>query len=107
VADLFAGDEDAVSREESRGSGASADERWEDGLGEGNAREIDVVPLCAQCLVESELDELDDRTVIQKGLRGKGPCDGGFSRRRWEAKQQVRPAVKAMRSADVSHPILS
>jgi hypothetical protein len=51
------------------------------------SREIVVPPLCAVCLVGTEIDEADDGTVIQRGLRRIDRVDGGLTRRRWEKKK--------------------
>lgn len=56
--------------------------------GEGvRAREVDEIPLCAQCYVEVEGVGDDSRTVVGKALRRMEYFDGGLSRRRWQARQ--------------------
>jgi hypothetical protein len=52
------------------------------------AREVDEIPLCAQCYVEVEGVGDDSRTVVGKALRRMEYFDGGLSRRRWEARQE-------------------
>ncbi|KAK8873262.1 hypothetical protein PGQ11_003776 [Apiospora arundinis] len=45
------------------------------------------VPLCANCVVEVEMDSLDRKTVVQKALRRTDKIDGGLNRKRWERKE--------------------
>ncbi|KAH7329353.1 hypothetical protein B0I35DRAFT_420015 [Stachybotrys elegans] len=57
-------------------------------------KEITEVPLCAVCLIETELDALGSDAIVQQGLRRIDKSDGGVTRRRWEArkKEQSRGA---------------
>lgn len=48
--------------------------------------EVGEVPLCANCAVEAEVDELDDGGVLQRGLRRVDAVDGGTTRKRWESR---------------------
>ncbi|KAM9882075.1 mediator of rna polymerase ii transcription [Verticillium dahliae] len=63
------------------------DDDLEDNMGKTRGREIEGPPLCAHCLVEAELDGMDERAVVQKGLRRMDCVDGGLGRTRWEASQ--------------------
>ncbi|KAK0710881.1 hypothetical protein B0H67DRAFT_583619 [Lasiosphaeris hirsuta] len=38
-------------------------------------------------MVEVDMDELDERSVVQKGLRRVDKADGGLSRKRWEESE--------------------
>ncbi|KAK7924103.1 hypothetical protein PG985_006157 [Apiospora marii] len=51
------------------------------------AKEILDVPLCANCVVDVEMDSLDHKTVVQKALRRTDKIDGGLNRKRWERKE--------------------
>ncbi|KAK3368234.1 hypothetical protein B0H63DRAFT_564974 [Podospora didyma] len=59
-------------------------------MGTGRGREIAEVPLCANCLVEVDIDGLDERSVVQKGLRKVDRVEGGLSRQRWEARESEK-----------------
>ena len=52
---------------------------------QNKGKEVDQVPLCVNCMVEVEVGELDEETLIEKGLSRVDRTDGGLSRRRWEA----------------------
>lgn len=67
--------------------------------GRDRGREIDVVPLCANCLVDAEVDELDEDAVLQKGLRRMDHTDGGMGRMRWEAQKLAR--LRSSKSPEV------
>ena len=54
-------------------------------------REITTPPLCAGCLVETEMDELDRGAVVHKALQRMDRRDGGLARRRWEAQHGADP----------------
>ncbi|KAK3357743.1 hypothetical protein B0T25DRAFT_579767 [Lasiosphaeria hispida] len=58
-------------------------------MGRGKGREVEEVPLCANCLVEVDMDGLDKRSVVQKGLRRVDKADGGLSRKRWEERERA------------------
>lgn len=66
--------------------------------------EIDAVPLCANCVVETEVDELDEDAVLQKGLRRMDHTDGGLGRMRWERQRSER--LRSRRSQEVK-PLLA
>ncbi|ORY69754.1 uncharacterized protein BCR38DRAFT_480922 [Pseudomassariella vexata] len=53
------------------------------------AKEILEIPMCANCVVEVELDSLDQKTVVQKALRRVDKSDGGMSRNRWEKREGI------------------
>lgn len=52
------------------------------------AREVDKIPLCALCVVETEIDGLGEEGVVQKGLRRVERLDGGVTRKRYEEKER-------------------
>ncbi|KAK3332538.1 hypothetical protein B0T19DRAFT_398296 [Cercophora scortea] len=58
-----------------------------------SAREIEEVPLCANCMVEVDVDGLDEMSVVQKGLRRLEKVDGGLSRKRWEGMRESEIAA--------------
>lgn len=98
AAELFSRDEEAVRREVDRTGETQLVE--DEILGRGRGREIDEVPLCANCVVETEIDELDGGMVVQKGLRRVDRIDGGLTRRRWEVRQGEL-ARRKLRSREV------
>ncbi|RSL56486.1 hypothetical protein CEP54_008781 [Fusarium duplospermum] len=50
-------------------------------------REVTEAPLCAACVVEVEVDDVrEESVVVKRGLRRVERLDGGVTRRRWEAK---------------------
>jgi hypothetical protein len=51
----------------------------------GRTKEIVEIPLCANCVVETETD--DQQTLVQKALRRIDKSDGGLSRNRWQAME--------------------
>jgi hypothetical protein len=51
-------------------------------MGKGRGREVETVPLCANCFVEAEIDELDERAIQQKALNRMEHVDGGLGRMR-------------------------
>ncbi|KAI1879691.1 hypothetical protein JX265_002645 [Neoarthrinium moseri] len=57
------------------------------GLDNAKAKEILDIPLCANCVVETEAD--DNGTVVQKALRRIDKADGGLSRDRWGKKDRA------------------
>ncbi|KFA55791.1 hypothetical protein S40293_01911 [Stachybotrys chartarum IBT 40293] len=70
-------------------TGASVRALYEDG-DRGSLkrmRELAEAPLCAVCMVETELDRLGQDVVIQKGLRRVDKTDGGVTRKRWETNE--------------------
>jgi len=56
-------------------------------MGRGKGREVEEVPLCANCMVEVDLDGLDEGMVVQKAVRRVERGDGGLGRRRWESSE--------------------
>lgn len=56
--------------------------------GNGYGREIDEIPLCAQCVGEIGRERIDEEHLIPMALGRVDKFDGGLSRRRWEARQQ-------------------
>ncbi|KAK3322606.1 hypothetical protein B0H66DRAFT_531939 [Apodospora peruviana] len=52
---------------------------------------IDTVPLCANCMVEVDMDGLDDMAVVRRSLRrvDRVDADGGLSRYRWETGKRT------------------
>ncbi|KAF4457486.1 hypothetical protein F53441_536 [Fusarium austroafricanum] len=60
----------------------------DDGTREGcGGREVSEVPLCAACVVEVEVDEVKEESiVVNRGLRRVEKVDAGLTRKRWEAK---------------------
>ena len=52
-----------------------------------SSREVHEVPLCAACVVETELDGLGEETIVQRGLRRVERLDGGVTRKRYEEKE--------------------
>ncbi|UPK89988.1 hypothetical protein LCI18_000923 [Fusarium solani-melongenae] len=50
-------------------------------------REVTEAPLCAACVVEAEVNDVrEESVVVKRGLRRVERVDGGLTRRRWEAK---------------------
>lgn len=64
------------------------DEDCENG-GRDRGREVYEVPLCANCQVEAELDEVGNEAVVKRGLRRVERLDGGVTRKRWEEKEST------------------
>lgn len=56
----------------------------------GGVREVTEVPLCVVCVVEAEVDGLEEEAVVQRGLRRVDKVDGGVTRKRWEVKEKAR-----------------
>jgi hypothetical protein len=52
----------------------------------GKGREVAEAPLCAVCVVEAEIDDLDEDDILHRGLRRIDGVDGGVTRKRWEMK---------------------
>lgn len=64
--------------------GVKVRELFEDGEA-GKAREVEEIPLCAQCFVETEaVISSGPTTVVENALRRMEYSDGGLARRRWE-----------------------
>jgi hypothetical protein len=59
----------------------------------GRGREVAEAPLCAVCVVEVEIDDLDEDAIFHRGLRRIDGVDGGVTRKRWELKS---PKVRSM-----------
>ncbi|KAI8678830.1 hypothetical protein NCS55_00605500 [Fusarium keratoplasticum] len=73
---IFRGDEcdEETAEEGVKGSGCGG-------------REVTEAPLCAACVVEAEVDDVrEESVVVKRGLRRVERVDGGLTRRRWEAK---------------------
>ncbi|KAK8055885.1 hypothetical protein PG993_001112 [Apiospora rasikravindrae] len=68
VEELFLHDDDEVEGEEGW-------DIWD--MEHFKAKEILEIPLCANCVVEVEMDSLDSKTVVQKALRRTDKMDGG------------------------------
>jgi hypothetical protein len=66
-------------------------------IGLSKGLEISDVPMCANCAVDIEMDELDRAAVVQKALRRVDKTDGGLGRKRWERREDVisPPAMEA------------
>lgn len=58
---------------------------------EGEAQEVEETPLCANCVVEIEVDELGEGEVLRKGLRRIERADGGVTRQRYQLKGGTPP----------------
>lgn len=56
----------------------------------GKAIEIEEIPLCANCIVETEADDHD--TVVQKAVRRIDRADGGLARNRLERQETANRA---------------
>ena len=80
----------------------SEDTPRESSLHLGKPMKVDVVPLCANCVVEVELDKLDARSVLQRGLRRIDKVDGGLTRRRWEMQEGEMSRGQTATSTKVS-----
>jgi hypothetical protein len=52
-------------------------------------RELEEIPLCANCLSEIEDQELSDDTVVEKALTLVESRDGGLNRLRREMKLEA------------------
>ncbi|KAJ3513071.1 hypothetical protein NM208_g15236 [Fusarium decemcellulare] len=67
-------------------------------------KEVYEVPLCAACVVESEVDGVREESVIvQTGLRRVERVDGGLTRRRWEAKEGEKRGLTSSTVRASSH----
>lgn len=73
-------------------------------MGTKKGREIDRIPLCANCMAEVDIDHLDENSVVQKGLRRLDQRDGGMNRRRWEARQLGKEKAKVTGQKTESGP---
>ncbi|KAG6041366.1 hypothetical protein E4U41_004776 [Claviceps citrina] len=62
-----------------------------DGREERRGEEMAQAPLCALCAVGCEVDSLDGRGILERGLRRIDLVDGGVTRRRWidKSRQQT------------------
>jgi hypothetical protein len=78
--------EEVFHEDEDEGDNVST---LQDEPGGGKARDIMEVPQCANCMVEVELDSLDQDTVVQKALRRVDKADGGLTRLRWERREGI------------------
>ncbi|OIW33001.1 hypothetical protein CONLIGDRAFT_160864 [Coniochaeta ligniaria NRRL 30616] len=56
----------------------------------GRAKEVDEIPLCAHCYVESGAEEMDSRNVVNRALRRMDYRDGGLNRKRYEDGRHIR-----------------
>ncbi|KAM7186908.1 hypothetical protein V8F20_011189 [Naviculisporaceae sp. PSN 640] len=81
LAELFT-DRESSDDDGDRETGTDEERRLYPGTKKG--REIDQVPLCANCMADVDANQLDERSVVQKGLRRMDQTDSGMSRRRWE-----------------------
>ncbi|KAI0128729.1 hypothetical protein BJ170DRAFT_721465 [Xylariales sp. AK1849] len=57
--------------------------------GQEKAKETTDIPLCANCVVDTELDSPGQGTVVQKALKRIDMADGGMSRKRWEQREGI------------------
>jgi hypothetical protein len=78
VRELFAGDDEIGYGE----NDSSVAREWE--MGRRKGREVDEVPLCANCVVEVDLDGLDKGMVVQRAVRRTKRDIGEMGRSRWE-----------------------
>jgi len=78
VRELFAGDDEIGYGE----NDSSVVREWE--MGRRKGREVDEVPLCANCVVEVDLDGLDKGMVVQRAVRRTKRDIGEMGRSRWE-----------------------
>lgn len=99
LAGLFA-DQESTDDEDLE---TSTDEEKRVYLGTKKGREIDQIPLCANCMAEVDIDHLDERSVVQKGLRRTDQADGGMSRRRWEGSHWGRDKASGSKEVSSSH----
>ncbi|KAH8673752.1 hypothetical protein BX600DRAFT_536353 [Xylariales sp. PMI_506] len=83
VAELFARDDEEDHNEKRTGYRGDEAEGW------GRGKEVLEIPLCANCLVNNEVDgRMPGQPVLtQRALRRIGRADGGLSRARWERKE--------------------
>lgn len=72
--------------------GLNVKDLFEDTRG-GGAREVEETPLCANCVVEIEVDEVADDEVLQTGLQRIEKADGGLTRERHGLKGRERAAT--------------
>jgi hypothetical protein len=71
------------------GEGEEGGERaWPAGRG-GAAKEVADIPLCANCVLETEVDRVDEGALVQNALRRVDRVDGGLTHSRWEKRQGV------------------
>ncbi|KAK8049958.1 hypothetical protein PG994_011688 [Apiospora phragmitis] len=85
VAELFPHDEEGRQQPSEVEEGEEGWDIWD--VEHFRAKEILDIPLCANCVVEVEMDSLDRKTVVQKALRRTDKIDGGLNRKRWERKE--------------------
>ncbi|KAK3369191.1 hypothetical protein B0T24DRAFT_356262 [Lasiosphaeria ovina] len=106
VGEVFVDEDDEDDGDEEEGE--EEEEEEEEGMGVGvgvgvgvlrecgTAREIDEVPLCANCLAEVDVDgdaaPADQPALVQKALRTVDRVDGGLARQRWEGLVGREPA---------------
>ncbi|KXJ94771.1 hypothetical protein Micbo1qcDRAFT_173542 [Microdochium bolleyi] len=97
VAEVF--DYDGVKTETEQG------ERMREGKdGTIKGREITVIPMCANCLVDCDGDGVEHPHVLQKALRRVDRADGGLSRLRWERREEDRQRESVANQADLVSP---
>ncbi|KAF3769815.1 hypothetical protein M406DRAFT_325298 [Cryphonectria parasitica EP155] len=73
------------------------DERQGDGnmFGKSKGKEIEEIPLCAQCVEDVGIGSSDDEHLIPLALDRIEGFDGGLSRRRWEARHKDQRTTAA------------
>ena len=105
MADLYRHPETAAEKKDegqSQKTRREEDTPRESSLHLGKPLKVEVVPLCANCVVEVELDKLDARSVLQRGLRRIDKVDGGLTRRRWEIQDEEMSRGQTATSTRVS-----
>ncbi len=110
VVDLYKDSGTPVENKDKNGSQRRRGEKdtpRESSLHLGKPLKVEVVPLCANCVVEVELDKLDARSVLQRGLRRIDKVDGGLTRRRWEIQEGEMSRVQTTTSTKVSFKFAS
>ncbi|KAK8126099.1 uncharacterized protein PG998_001858 [Apiospora kogelbergensis] len=85
VEELFRDDNDDDENDREGQLGEEGRDIWD--VEHYKAKEILDIPLCANCVVEVEMDSLDRRAVVQRALRRTDKTDGGLNRNRWERKE--------------------
>ncbi|CAH0028362.1 unnamed protein product [Clonostachys rhizophaga] len=53
----------------------------------GRGKELTEAPICAPCMVDSEVDGVTEEVLVKRGLRRVERYDAGVTRKRWEERE--------------------
>ncbi|KAK7225531.1 hypothetical protein V2G26_013534 [Clonostachys chloroleuca] len=53
----------------------------------GRGKELTEAPICAPCMVDSEVDGVNEEVLVKRGLRRVERYDAGVTRKRWEERE--------------------